>query len=550
MTVQLSINHHTIEAEPGATVFDLAERLDVRVPTSCNKNGKCRECLVEVVKGMDLLTPRAAEEDHLTGNFRLSCRAHVVEGETGTIECHTMRRGAMRVEHEAMDLPVRDGMKPLFDPCVTRDGDRILLDGEEIAQSAAPIHGLAIDIGTTTCVVRLHNLENGEIVATSSFENPQRFGGTDVMARIRYDTDNKGKLLQRTLLGYLNHTIEALPVDPQTIYEIVVAGNSTMRDMFFGLNVYTIGQRPYRSIVQHEMDEGKRKDSTLSVTAKSLRLPVHPKARVYSLPLLHGHIGADAAACLLAIDLMHEDRTVALMDIGTNTELLLGNKDRIYVSSCPAGPAFEGGAIACGMPGLQGAIEKIKLDDKGKAEFSVIGEEAPQGICGSGMIDLLSELLRTEKMDQFGRYEDGSDKFVIAPEDNIYLAESDINELAQAKGANVAGMQILLARYGITFDDLDVFYIAGGFGRHINTDAARAIGLIPDLPPEKVVKVGNAAIEGVSMALLSRTRREQLEKAALNTTHVELETDPNFFDYFVAGCQFQPFDSYSLERLE
>jgi uncharacterized 2Fe-2S/4Fe-4S cluster protein (DUF4445 family) len=550
MTVQLSINHHAIEATPGATVFDLAEKLDVRVPTSCNKNGKCRECLVEVVRGMELLSPPAAEEEHLTGKFRLSCRAHILPEASGEIECHTMRRGAMRVEHEAMDLPVREGMQALLDPTVTRDGDRILLDGEEIAISSAPIHGLAIDIGTTTCVVRLHNLETGEILATSSFENPQRFGGTDVMSRIRYDTDNKGKLLQRTLLGYLNHTIEALPVDTQTIYEIVIAGNSTMRDLFFGLNVYSIGQRPYRSLTQHELEEGKRTSTTLAVTAKSLRLPVNPKARVYSLPLLHGHIGADAAACLLAVDLMHEDRTVALMDIGTNTELLLGNKDKIYVASAPAGPAFEGGAIACGMPGLQGAIEKITLDASGTAQFEVIGEEAPQGICGSGLIDLLSELLRTEKMDQFGRYEDGSEKFMIAPQDNVYLAESDINELAQAKGANVAGLQILLASYGITFDDLDVFYIAGGFGRHINVEAARRIGLIPDLPSEKIVKVGNAAIEGVSMALLSRTRREQLEKAALNTKHVELETDPNFFDYFVAGCQFQPFDSYSLERLE
>src|SRR5439155_591250 len=242
------------------------------------------------------------------------------------------------------ELPVSHQSFKL-DPAVTRHGDRILLDGEEIDRSAGPIHGLAMDLGTTTIVLRLLNLETGEVVADSSFENPQRFGGSDVMSRIHYDTEDGTKLLQRTLAGYLTHAIEEFPVEPRTIYELVVAGNSTMRDLFFRLNVYPIGQSPYQSITEQEMATGKRATTSLTESAKRLLLPLHPKARVYGLPIISGHIGADAAACMLAVDIGSEERMIAEMDIGTNTELILGNKHRILAASCPAGPAFEGGKI-------------------------------------------------------------------------------------------------------------------------------------------------------------------------------------------------------------
>src|SRR4029450_11394689 len=163
----------------------------------------------------------------------------------------------------------------------------------------------------------------------TSFENPQRFGGSDVMSRIHYDTEHHGRLLMRTLAGYLSHAIAELPADPRTIYEAVVVGNSTMRDIFFRQSVYSIGQNPYRSITEIEMAEGKRTTTSLVETGRRCLLPVHPNARVYGLPIISGHVGADAAACMLAINLADEERVVALMDIGTNTELILGNKHRI-----------------------------------------------------------------------------------------------------------------------------------------------------------------------------------------------------------------------------
>ena len=543
MSVELHFNGQRTSVKPGSSLFDYAETLGINVPTSCQKNGRCKECVVEVVEGMERLSKPVPAEKHLRDNFRLSCSCKIIS-DSGVVRCHTMRRGEMRIERQAFQLPTGNE-KWKLDPAVTRDGDRILLDGEEIARSTAPIHGLAMDLGTTTIVIRLLNLETGEVIADSSFENPQRFGGSDVMSRIHYDTHDGSKLLQRTLAGYLTHAIEEFPVDPQTIYELIVAGNSTMRDIFFRLNVYSIGQSPYRSITELEMEEGKRTTTSLSEAAKKLLLPIHPKARVYGLPIISGHVGADAAACMLAVGLADEERTVAVMDIGTNTELILGNKNKIFAASCPAGPAFEGGAIACGMPGLPGAIEKIKINDDGSVHAGVIGDVPAQGICGSGLVDLLSELLRTGRINQLGRFEHGEEKLVldVNSDPQIFFTESDINELAQAKGANVAGLQVLFHDYGIRFEDLDIFYLAGGFGRHLNVESSKRIGLIPNIDDSKILQVGNAAIEGACIALLSRSKRAELENLVRRVTHCRLEAHENFFNFFVEGCQFHPVET-------
>ena len=560
--VTLSINGHSVEVAAGSLLFDSAEVFGIQVPTSCRKQGKCKECVVEVAEGMDALSERTAAEAHLRGQFRLSCQARVLRD---GVRCHTMRRANMRIERHAYGLPVGRFVGQAYvpgvpsgstfsggasvdanaglvlDPAVTRRGESILLDGEEIARSTGPIHGLAMDLGTTTVVLRLFDLETGELIADTSFENPQRFGGSDVMSRIAYDEEHRG-LLMRTLAGYLSRAIEGLPVDSRSIYELVVVGNSTMRDLFFGKSVYTIGQNPYRSITEIEMGAGVRTSTSLVSDGRRSLLPIHPRARVYGLPILSGHVGADAAACMLAVDIANEDRLIAVMDIGTNTELILGNRHRILAASCPAGPAFEGGAISCGMPALEGAIEDVAIREDGSFELGVIGDGPAQGICGSGLVDLMSELLRTERMNSMGRFEDAGPIEVDA-ENGIRFLESDVNELAQAKGANVAGLQVIASAYGIDFEAIDVFYLAGGFGRHLKVDASRRIGLIPNLPDERIVQVGNAAIEGACLALLSRRERERLESLVKRVEHCRLETHPDFFDFFVEGCQFKAVES-------
>jgi uncharacterized 2Fe-2S/4Fe-4S cluster protein (DUF4445 family) len=518
MAATLTINETTGLIAPGESIFDAAERLAVHVPTSCRKLGKCKECMVEVVEGMGLLSAPVAAEKHLNGKFRLSCCAQAV-AEEGVVRCHTMRRGQMRI------VPAGRSM-----------GGALSIDPPR------PGYGIAMDLGTTTVVLRLFNLMTGDPVADASFENPQRFGGSDVMSRIQYDTEHPGKLLRRTLAGYLTHAIQEFPVDPLSIHEMVVVGNSTMRDLFFRQSVYSIGQSPYRSVTEIEMAEGKRSGTALVETGRRSLLPIDPQAQVYGAPIISGHVGADTAACMLATDIAHEDRLIAIMDIGTNTELVVGNRKRILAASCPAGPAFEGGAIACGMPALEGAVEDVSIRPDGSFALDVIGGGAPLGICGSGLIALLSELLRTGAMNAMGRFEQGP-RIVLDEANGIYFQESDVNELAQAKGANAAGLEVVLSNYGIDYRDIDVFYLAGGFGHHISVEAAQRIGLVPELPPERIVQVGNAAIEGATMALLSLAKRRELEELVRRVEHCRLETHPRFFDFFVDGCQFRPLAS-------
>lgn len=537
----MALAHGTLEIDgqsgallPGQTLFDCAETLGVRVPTSCVKQGKCRECLVEVEAGAELLSAPAPQEEHLLGRFRLACRTRLAS--PGTVRCHTLRRGALRIETDSAGLGA--GLLKL-DPAVTRDGRFVMLDAEPLAEAEGPLHGLALDLGTTSVALRLYDLASGRLVATHAFENPQRFGGSDVLARIRYDGEHRGRLLQRTLAGYLSRAIAELPADPRTIYELAVAGNPTMRDLFFGLDVQPIGVMPYRSTTEAALGEGRAATTSLAVKAKRLKLPVHPEARVYGLPLVASHVGADAAACLLATGIAESDAVQALLDIGTNTEAFVGNRHRLLAASCPAGPAFEGGGVSCGMPALEGAIERARIGGGGELSLETIGGGAPVGVCGSGLVDLLSELRRTGRMNGQGRFTDDSHALPLGH--GLALSEADVNELAQAKGANAAGVRVLAESYGVPLQRIEKLYLAGGFARHIEPDAARRIGLVPDLPPERIVKVGNAALHGAAMVLLSRSRRAELEALVKRVEHVRLETHPHFFDFFVDGCQLEPF---------
>lgn len=534
--VAVTIDGRTVAGAEGDSLFECAEAAGVRVPTSCVKLGKCRECLVEVEEGGELLSEPSPQEGHLEGRFRLSCRARLVVA-TGVVRCHTLRRGALRIETETSGLTKHVAL----DPAVRRRGDVVLLDGRPVAHGSGALHGIAVDVGTTTVALRLYDLESGALVATQSFENPQRFGGSDIMARIRYDGEHKGRLLRRTLLAYLGHAIESFPVPAETIFEIVVAGNSTMRDLFFGLDVQPIGQMPYRSVTEAALLAGESATTSLTAMARRLRLPVHHEARVYGLPLIGSHVGADAAACVLATGLAESEDVTAIMDIGTNTEVVLGNRHRILAASCPAGPAFEGGGISCGMPALDGAVERVRIAADGTVALRVIGDQPATGICGSGLVDLASELRRTGRMNEQGRLTDDSHEFVVDASRRLSLTESDVNELAQAKGANVAGLRIVAETYGIPLAEVTRIDLAGGFSRHLDLDAARRIGLLPSLPAGTLRQVGNAALEGASVALLSVSRRAALEQIVRRIEHVRLETHPAFFDIFVDGCQFVPF---------
>jgi len=330
-----------------------------------------------------------------------------------------------------------------------------------------------------------------------------------------------------------------LKVRRRHIYEAVIVGNSTMRELFFGIDVQSIGEKPYRSIIEEEQKAGKRKTTALNVKASELDLRIFPDANVYGAPLVGSHIGGDIAADILAIGMDESEEVVAIVDIGTNTEVVVGNRYRMLAASCPAGPAFEGSEVTFGMPGYDGAIESVHIED-GAVDYSTIGDAPPEGICGSGLVDLLAELVRTGVMNELGVLADGGSVFSVVPERGITLSRADMSALAQAKAANSCGQLIVLREYGVPMDELSRLNLAGGFANYINVDNARDIGFIANVPSDRVTQVGNAALEGATIMLTSATKRREIELLTRDIEHVELETMPDFFDLFVEGCQFKP----------
>ena len=519
----------------GKTVFDYADALKVRVPTSCGRSGECHECIVEIRRGMEALSPPSPPEGFLRDSYRLACQATVVDS-GADVEFAILRR-----QPRILTQSIRRKVK--LDPLTVRRGDGVFFEGERIDDYRGSIYGLAIDAGTSTVVLNLVDLENGDIVSTASFENPQRFGGSDIMHRISYDGGPYHGQLRQVMLSAINFEIgdmaRRLRIHRRRIYEVVLVGNATMRDIFFNIDVQSIGERPYKSATELEMERGLRETSALDLKANELGLRVFPAANVYGGPLIGCHVGSDVAADLLAVGIDQEEDVVVLVDVGTNTEVVVGNRHRMMAASCPAGPAFEGGQVTYGMPGYDGAIESIQIVD-GQVQYRTIGETEPQGICGSGLVDLLAELRRTGRMNPLGAFEDGSEAFCFVPESGFTLSRSDISALAQAKSANYAGQYIVLRRYGVPLDKVSRLYLAGGFANYVNVENAVEVGFIANMPPERIVKVGNASLEGATIMLVSGEMRRTIDRLAREIEHVELETTPDFFDIFVEGCMFNP----------
>ena len=522
----------------GQTIFDYADALKIRVPTSCGRSGECHECIVEIRHGMEALSQPTAPEEFLRGDYRLACQATVLDP-AAAVEFAVLRR-----QPRILTQSIRRDVE--LDPMTVRRNDGVFFGDDRIDDYRGNIFGLAIDVGTTTVVLNLADLESGEVIYTASFENPQRFGGSDIMHRISYDGGPSRGELQQVMLSAINFEIgdmvrklRGTGVHRRQIYEVVVVGNATMRDIFFGIDVEPIGEKPYKSIIELEAELGLREGTTLNVTAKELGLRVFPMANVYGGPLIGCHVGADVAADLLAVGMDQQDEDVMLIDVGTNTEVVIGNRHRMMAASCPAGPAFEGGEIAYGMPGYDGAIESVEMHD-GRVKYRTIGDREAQGICGSGLVDALAELRRTDQMTELGVFKDGKEAISLAPERGITLSRPDVSALAQAKSANYSGQYIALRRYGVPLEKISRLYLAGGFANYINVDNALAIGFIANMPTERIVKVGNAALEGATIMLLSRQMRSTIESMVKSIEHIELETTPDFFDIFVEGCMFNP----------
>ncbi|MBP7935938.1 MAG: DUF4445 domain-containing protein [Phycisphaerae bacterium] len=537
----INLDGERIEIEVGQTLFEAADRsIHARqeIASSCPRAGQCRECLVEVRRGNEALSPPTASEAFLARPedpnapvFRLACQARVLQPDA-VIEVETFKRH-LRIVTEGRAVTCE------MDPWVRQAASGTLWFGDELIGSCeGPIHGAAIDLGTTTVVVDIVDLATGRQVAQHAFENPQKYGGSDVMHRISYDARRPGQL-HRTLIAHLNAAFRSSSVSPESIWAVAVAGNPTMRDLFFGLDVQTIGQKPYVSHTQIEYQAGRRPSTALWTDAANLGLATHPAARVYGLPIISNHVGADMAAVLGTLSEEQMAGSFMVVDIGTNTEVVAGKDGRLLCASCPAGPAFEGGRLGCGMPAADGAITELQRRD-GTWRIAKIGDLPPRGLCGSGLVDILAELRTSGEMDALGRFRDRQPRIAVCESSNLFFTRQDGSELAQAKAANGVGQAVVLRRAGITVHQLDTFFLAGAFANKMNLENARRIGLILPVPNERIVRIGNASIEGTKAALLNRACRERIERLVPTIEHVELEQEPDFFELFVEMTKIEP----------
>lgn len=538
--VKLTINNKTIDYELNKDLFVNQKETGVFIAASCYKKGLCKECIIKIEKGTEFLNKPTVHENHLKAPYRLACQAKIII--EGDVKCSTLKRDAIVIEESTSFNEFHISDKTIS-PQITKDKyGNVLLNNKQIDNTSNEILGLVIDIGTTTVVLKSINLNTGQTIKIVSFENPQRFAGSNVMSRIQYDIEDKTKQLRRILNSYIYNAIRSLTQEPRNIYHVLIGGNTAMRDIYFGMDVKTLGLSPYVSISEIDFNNNKTKSTALESTGKKMKLPIHPNGLVYSIPIIGNHIGSDISAGLLTVDFHKKTDWHVYIDIGTNTEIVIGNKEIAFAASSPSGPAFEGGGITFGMPALSGAIERVTINNK-KVTLNVIGDKKPIGICGSGLIDILGELKKNNIINSTGRfigeYED-KNKFYLDVENDIFITEYDINQLALAKGSNSSALQILLNKCGICINDVKKYYVAGGFGKHIDIDQAKSIGMLPNVDNSKIEQIGNACIKGLTIELLDKTKQSEIENFVKKITTVNLETEESFFDYFVSGCLFNP----------
>ena len=422
-----------------------------------------------------------------------------------------------------------------------------------------PCYGLAVDIGTTTCVGYLSDLNIGRVLNTESMMNPQVPYGEDVMSRITYAMSNPAGLqtMQKAIIEGLNEIIEKVvseikkdgPNPGHAIDDLTIVFNTAMHHIFLGFNPEYIGRSPFIPAVQN----------SLNIKARDVGLKINPAAYIHVLPLEAGFVGADNVGVLIAEEQYNQDEMVLVIDIGTNGELLLGNRNKVCSTSCATGPAFEGAQIKFGMRAAPGAIEKVLIDPEtkeplykviGKADWHTHLEKVnAKGICGSGIIEVVAEMFKAGIIDKSGRFvlnlgtprvrkdSDGRPEYVLAWAEetsigtDITITQGDVRALQLAKGALYTGAKLMMKRLGIT--KLDRVVLAGAFGSHIDREASLTLGMFPDCPIDKVYAVGNAAGDGARMALLNKSKRIEANERARWVEFIEIATDPTFEKEFM-----------------
>jgi uncharacterized 2Fe-2S/4Fe-4S cluster protein (DUF4445 family) len=419
--------------------------------------------------------------------------------------------------------------------------------------------GLAVDVGTTTVAAYLCDMNTGEVIATESMVNPQVVYGEDVMSRITYTMVHPGglKTVNKAIIQGINHMIRDIchqaGISEQEIVDMAWVGNTCMHHLFLNVDPEQLGQSPFVPVVHHSFD----------VKARDLGLGVSAGAYVHLLPIIAGFVGADTVGVLIAEEPQYLEETVLIIDVGTNGELVLGNREKLICSSCATGPAFEGATIKHGMRAAPGAIEIVRIDPVSKdVKFKVIGKTGwntgqkgirAKGICGSGIIDAVAEMFSAGILEKSGRLVSGLDTprlhltddgpvFVIAwphetaSHQEIVICQRDVRAVQLAKGAIYAAAKLMMQQLNVT--KLDKVILAGAFGSFIDKRSAATIGMFPDCDLENVQAVGNAAGDGARIALLNIDKREEANRMAREVAYLELTTSPDFQNEFVNAMHF------------
>jgi len=496
-----------IKLSVGSSILDHIKKIGgIEIESECGGNGICGRDIVRVDEGHESLLElskiekRFIKQGKLEQGHRLACQA-VVARDNNNIKVFISSFGKYTILTDTIKTKVE------LNPSVYRKNDKLFYyTGEDLGSYKGKIYGLAIDVGTTTLVMQVFDLETGESIGSPiACKNPQIAYGNDIISRIGYTINNKNGLkeLQKVLTDGINSSLTELEkrLDvskgsiSRSIYDVVVVGNSTMRSIFFFQDVHDLGVIPF---------EPSNKDS-IKMKASQLGLAVNPKALVYGAPLIGGHAGADCVADIIATRLYEDPDINMIIDIGTNGEVVIGNNNSILTASCAAGGAYEGYQLNCGVGAIEGAITRVNIEN-GVINFDTLGNKPPLGICGSGVIDLLAELFKNKIMNKKTRI---NADFHIT--NGVYVTQNDINQLIIAKAGLRSDQDLLIKYYGTSLDKVRKIYLAGAFGNYMDIENAMVIGLLPKADKSKFVRFGNGALAGARDMLLSKKRRNDAE---------------------------------------
>jgi uncharacterized 2Fe-2S/4Fe-4S cluster protein (DUF4445 family) len=605
------------EVDAGTSVLEAARLFGVNITGICGGKQVCGKCKVILNSKNSTVSPISFEEksflseDELSEGVRLACMSSIT-GDTTIFIPVGSRVGSQRLQTEGRERDIK--LAPLISKiqvkipvstisCQGSDEDllkRVLFEkgfkdtimgldiarelpvnlrknehrvvvtlnkGKEIIDiepdtKISPYYGLAVDIGTTKVACYLHDLKDGKLLQASSIMNPQIFYGEDILARVAHTLTSERGLeeLHRIIIEGINQLINNLldenEVSRNQIYEMTVVGNTVMHHLFLNITPEYLGVAPFSPSISGSMD----------IKARELNIEINPLGNVHMVPIIAGFVGSDCLAAILATGLYQKSSMNLLMDIGTNTEIVLSIGRDIHVCSCASGPAFEGAHIRNGMRASKGAIERARIDRTSwNVEYKTIDDGIAKGICGSGIVDLVAEMLRTGIIDSTGRIftkndnvkirrRNGVSEFVVEFGENtitgkdIVITQKDIREIQKAKAAIYTGSSLLMKKNNVKPCEIDNIYIAGAFGNYLDPENMRTIGMFPDFTLDKIIGVGNAAGTGSRMVLLSEHIRNDAFTIKQNIKYTELAAESNFMNEYTTALNMphQDLDLFPL----